>query len=82
MTETEALDWGGGLIWVALPPGRMPDLPAWSGHASRVSGDAALTLPALNPVVSRLNASLRERFDPRGIFASDGTCRQISRLSS
>ncbi|SMO56975.1 FAD-binding protein [Paracoccus laeviglucosivorans] len=77
-----AMDWGGALIWVALPAGETPNLPAWSGHASRVTGDAPLTIPAPNPVVSRLNASLRERFDPRAIFASDGTCRQTSRLSS
>ena len=77
-----ALDWGGSLIWVAMPPGEAPALPAWSGHASRVSGAAPLTLPAPNPVVQRLNASLRERFDPRGIFASGSSCRPISQKSN
>ena len=65
-----AVDWGGSLIWVALPTGEVPVLPKWSGHAIRVSGAAALTLPLPDPVVARLNASLSERFDPRRIFAS------------
>ncbi|MDS9467802.1 FAD-binding protein [Paracoccus sp. MBLB3053] len=65
-----ALDWGGSLIWVALPAGEAPALPAWSGHATRVTGAEALTLPAPDPVVARLNASLGQRFDPRRIFAS------------
>lgn len=65
-----ALDWGGGLIWVALPAGELPVLPVWSGHATRISGATPMTLPAPDPVVARLNASLGERFDPRRIFAS------------
>ncbi|AYF01169.1 FAD-binding protein [Paracoccus yeei] len=77
-----AVDWGGALIWAALPAGQAPVLPAWSGHATRVTGSAPLTLPAANPVVARLNASLRERFDPRGILASDGPCKPILQMSS
>ncbi|WP_134680669.1 FAD-binding protein [Paracoccus ravus] len=65
-----SVDWGGSLIWVALPAGEVPNLPAWSGHATRVTGAEAMTLPAPSPVVARLNASIGERFDPRRIFAS------------
>ena len=64
-----ALDWGGSLIWAELPPGVAPSLPAFSGHAIRVTGAAAATLPPPDPVTARLNAELRARFDPRGIFA-------------
>lgn len=67
-----ALDWGGSLIWVAMPAGRIPDLGPFSGQASRVHaqpGAQALQLPAINPVVAGLNAGLRAKFDPRGIFA-------------
>ncbi|MDT1061654.1 FAD-binding protein [Paracoccus sp. CPCC 101403] len=77
-----ALDWGGGLIWVALPSGEVPRLPQWSGHAARVTGESPLTLPAPHPVVARLNASLRERFDPRGIFASESSCKPILQKNS
>ncbi len=64
-----AVDWGGGLIWAALPVGTQPDLPQFSGQATRVTGADAQSLPAINPVVARLNDSLRAKFDPRGIFA-------------
>ena len=66
------LDWGGALIWVELPPGQMPELPRWSGHAQRVTGAAPALLPPMNPIVARLNRDLRARFDPRGILAGEG----------
>ena len=62
-----AIDWGGSLIWVALPAGTTPALPA--GQALRVRGAAALALPPPDPVVARLEADLCARFDPRGILA-------------
>lgn len=77
LPEPLALDWGGSLIWVALPPGTQPALPPWSGHATRVTGASPLTLPATDAAVAGLNASLRDRFDPRAIFASDEPCRPI-----
>lgn len=77
-----AVDWGGALIWAALPAGAVPDLPEWSGHATRVTGDSALTIPAPAPLVARINASLRQRFDPRGIFASEVECKQILQMSN
>ncbi|WP_062560574.1 FAD-binding protein [Paracoccus aminovorans] len=82
LPEPLALDWGGALIWVALPPGTVPALPRWSGHATRVTGPGPLTLPATDATVARLNASLRDRFDPHAILASDETCRRISPPSS
>lgn len=82
LPQVLAVDWGGALIWADLPAGQTPDLPVWSGHATRVTGAAALTLPAPAPLVARINASLRERFDPRGIFASETSCRHISQMSS
>lgn len=81
-----ALDWGGALIWAALPAGQLPVLPPWSGHAIRITGAAPgahpVVHPAPDPLVARINASLRDRFDPRAILASDGSCRRISQMSS
>lgn len=68
-----ALDWGGALIWVALPKGQQPSLPRFSGQAMRMTGDAPLILPAPNPVIVELEQGLQGRFDPRGIF--DQTAR-------
>lgn len=82
LPEPLALDWGGSLIWVALPAGVTPVLPPWSGHATRVCGATPLTLPATDAAVAGLNASLRDRFDPRAILASDEPCRPISRPSN
>ncbi|UXU74724.1 MULTISPECIES: FAD-binding protein [unclassified Paracoccus (in: a-proteobacteria)] len=68
LPQVLAMDWGGALIWADLPAGQAPDLPPWSGHATRVTGDHAMTLPATAPLVARLNDSLRRRFDPRALF--------------
>ncbi|SNT74752.1 glycolate oxidase FAD binding subunit [Paracoccus seriniphilus] len=65
----EMMDWGGGLILLRLPAGELPELPKFWGHARRVSGAAPAVLPAPDPVTARLEAGLRQRFDPRGIFA-------------
>lgn len=62
-----ALDWGGALIWAAVPAGTTPKLPTFEGHARRVTG-TPLTLPPQDPTVARLNADLRARFDPRALF--------------
>lgn len=67
-----AMDWGGTLLWVAMPEGALPDLGTSGAQAVRVSAGAsagAAHLPAVNPVVARLDAGLRAKFDPRGIFA-------------
>lgn len=72
LPQPRAVDWGGGLIWVDLPGETQPDLPRFSGHATCMSGPQPLTIPPPNPVVARLNDGLRQRFDPRGIFAGTG----------
>lgn len=64
-----AVDWGGSLIWVALPPGELPALPGFSGQARRITGAAPARLPAPDPRIARLESDLRQRFDPRGIFS-------------
>ncbi len=69
------LDWGGALLWAALPPGsnlraEMADL---GGHATRLRGQGSI--PALHPdpaPVAALSAGLRRKFDPRGLFAPEG----------
>lgn len=65
-----AMDWGGGLLWVSLPAGARPDLPTFSGHAVRVTGRAPLVLPAPHPVIAKLNADIRQKFDPRGLLSA------------
>lgn len=64
-------DWGGGLVWLLLPPG--VDLRArlgpFSGHATRVRGDGPA--PAFHPeapAIAALTSGLRAKFDPRGLF--------------
>ena len=72
---TALLDWGGGLLWLLLPPGQ--DLRArlgnFTGHATliRASAETRASLPAFHPEpgpVAALSAGLRRRFDPRGIL--------------
>lgn len=64
-----SLDWGGALIHLALPAGAaLPALPRFSGHARRIGGANPALVPVPDPITLRLNADLRDRFDPRGIF--------------
>ncbi|WP_265500469.1 FAD-binding protein [Paracoccus beibuensis] len=63
------LDWGGALIHVQLPAGQVPQLPAFSGHARRISGASPAIVPAQDPVTARLERELQNRFDPRKTFA-------------
>ncbi|AGT09425.1 FAD-binding protein [Paracoccus aminophilus] len=65
-----AMDWGGGLLWVSLPAGEVPRLPLFNGHAARATGATPLVLPAPHPVIAKLNADLRQKFDPRGILSA------------
>ncbi len=62
------LDWGGALIHAEMPPGELPGLPAFSGHATRIRGAQPAVLPPPDPVVARIDAQIAARFDPRGLF--------------
>ncbi|QQA43461.1 FAD-binding protein [Pelagovum pacificum] len=65
------LDWGGGLVWVAVAPGTdlREALGPFRGHATRVrgSGPSPRFQPEA-PAVAKLSDGLRRRFDPRGIL--------------
>ena len=69
------LDWGGGLIWAAVPDGT--DLRAalgpFAGHATLVRASSATRArlgqwPPEPEPVRRLTDGLKARFDPRGIL--------------
>lgn len=66
-----AYDWGGGLVWLAVPPGAETGtdmgtvVARFGGHASRVGGPV---LRAGGAGVAALVRGLKERFDPRGIL--------------
>ncbi|MDO5605611.1 MAG: FAD-binding protein [Paracoccus sp. (in: a-proteobacteria)] len=62
-----AVDWGGALIWAEAPQGWRPDLPP-GARAICAYGCAPAMLPPPDAVTARLNAGLRARFDPRGLF--------------
>lgn len=73
----EALyDWGGGLIWLLLPEGCglsgadiRGALRGFDGHARLIRGGGGIDAGApLSPVIAALQAGLRQRFDPRGLF--------------
>ena len=69
-------DWGGGLVWLALPGGQADAVRAavaGQGHATLMRpspGDEGVAaLPPEPPPVAALSAALRQKFDPRQIFA-------------
>ena len=64
-----ALDWGASLILLSLPANTRPSLPAGT-RALCLQGTHRGPLPPPDPVTRRLEDGLRERFDPRGIFAA------------
>ncbi len=73
--EAVAYDWGGGLVWLLMTPGTdlRARLGAFSGHATlmRAAPETRARLPRFQPEpapVAALTASLRARFDPRGIL--------------
>lgn len=64
-------DWGGGLIWLCLPPGRGAEVVAavaGRGHATRVRGLDAPVQPVEVPELMELVRGLKAQFDPRGIL--------------
>ena len=65
------LDWGGGLIWAAVPPGTdlRAKLANFHGHATLVRGTA--DVPTFQPEpapLAAITAGLRAKFDPRNIL--------------
>jgi len=68
----EALwDWGGGLVWLLLDPGRGAEVAAavaGRGHATLVKGQGGPVFPPEAPEVAALLAGLKARFDPRAIL--------------
>lgn len=69
-----SLDWGGALVWAGVTPGfdlrtLMTDL---DGHATRLRG--AGPIPSLHPdppARAALARGLRQKFDPKGLFAPE-----------
>jgi glycolate oxidase FAD binding subunit len=68
-------DWGGGLIWLDLPPGTdlRAKLGTFDGHATlvRACAQTRAALPMFHPQpapIAALSAGLRAQFDPRGIL--------------
>ncbi|WP_101067301.1 glycolate oxidase subunit GlcE [Roseovarius salinarum] len=82
-------DWGGGLVWLLLPEAAGADATAIrqavaeaGGHATRVRGAGAA--PAFQPLpapVAALQAGLKQRFDPKGLF-NPGLMEQQARDTS
>ncbi len=65
------LDWGGGLIWVAVPSGTDVRAVVTGGHATLVRGDASV--PTFHPEpapLAKISADLRATFDPKGLLNS------------
>jgi len=72
------LDWGGGLVWLAVPPGQDAGAAIirgaiGSGHATLIRASDALraTVPVFQPQareVAALSARIKESFDPKRLF--------------
>ncbi len=62
-------DWGGGLVWAAVPPGTDVRRHMTGGHATLIRGtsDGPHFHPEPAPVAA-ITQGLRDRFDPRGIL--------------
>jgi glycolate oxidase FAD binding subunit len=71
-TEGEAIwDWGGGLVWLRLEPGRGAEVAAavaGRGHATLIRGAGGPVFPPEAAEVAALAAGLKAKFDPRGIL--------------
>jgi glycolate oxidase FAD binding subunit len=73
-------DWGGGLIWVAMPYGDEPDakhirdaVAAVGGHATLVRASASVRASAdvfqpQNAGLAALSKRVKEAFDPKGVL--------------
>ncbi|MBM2577431.1 FAD-binding protein [Jannaschia sp. Os4] len=69
MPGRAVMDWGGGLVWLAVPPGTEVRGALPAGYATLVRGQGAALHPTA-PEVATLEAGLRARFDPKGLFAA------------
>ncbi|MBX6323712.1 MAG: 2-hydroxy-acid oxidase, partial [Rhodospirillaceae bacterium] len=81
LPATYFYDWGGGLIWLALPP-RVPnagagtiraELARCGGHATlmRAPDDMRLAVPVFHPqpaALAALTRRVKESFDPNRVF--------------
>jgi glycolate dehydrogenase FAD-binding subunit len=75
-----ALDWGGGLIWLAVPESHpnpatqiRETLAECGGHATLIRGDTTLRRTASvfqphSPALAKISSGLREKFDPQNIL--------------
>ena len=71
-------DWGGGLVWLSVPsaidPNRIRNILAgFGGHATLMRGpdDIMQEVSVFHPqhaAIEKINAQLRAKFDPRGLF--------------
>lgn len=73
-------DWGGGLIWVAMPYGEEPDaehireaVASVGGHATLVRASASIRAAAdvfqpQEPALAALSKRVKESFDPKGVL--------------
>ncbi len=73
-------DWGGGLLWIAIPPSAdagapiiRGELAAFGGHATLVRAPDSIrhAIPVFQPagdVEMRLSTGIKASFDPAGIF--------------
>jgi glycolate oxidase FAD binding subunit len=73
-------DWGGGLIWVAMPFGDEPDaahireaVAAVGGHATLVRASASVRAAAdvfqpQEPALAALSKRVKDAFDPKGVL--------------
>jgi len=66
------MDWGGGLVWAALPEGTdaRAALAGIAGHATLVRGTPRAGVPRFQPepALAPFAAALRAKYDPRGIL--------------
>ncbi len=73
-------DWGGGLIWVAMPFGDEPDaasiraaVASVGGHATLIRAEAAVRASAdvfepQEPALAALSKRVKDAFDPKGVL--------------
>jgi glycolate oxidase FAD binding subunit len=83
LTSAWSLDWGGGLVWLVIPPDAATSngtvaqsihaaARRWHGHATLVRAAAASSaqaaFPELDPVHLAVQSRVKQAFDPRGVL--------------